>query len=163
MYELIDNTVNTIVSLFQVPRCSCRAIHFHASASCGQFICQWAREWQLAYQFELSSFNTSLKQSENEVEQWFEKRTGMMYILNHQYHSDAFNWKFNILITFQNISLISTVGYKRYSTVYLFTKVLWLYFHDLEPPNEEEGFRKIDKVDVRLICDTPYKVSEVCS
>lgn len=27
-----------------------------------------------------------------------------------------------------------------------------------EPPSEEEGFNKIDKVDVQLVCDTPYKV-----
>ena len=28
-----------------------------------------------------------------------------------------------------------------------------------EPLSEEEGFSKIDKVDVQLVCDTPYKVS----
>ena len=32
-----------------------------------------------------------------------------------------------------------------------------------EPPNEEEGFKKIDKVEIQLICNTPFKVSLLTS
>ena len=35
----------------------------------------------------------------------------------------------------------------------------WFFFYS-EPVSEEEGFSKIDKVDVQLVCDTPYKVSQ---
>ncbi|XP_078354247.1 uncharacterized protein LOC144638827 isoform X2 [Oculina patagonica] len=59
----------------KVPQCGFRVINFQASASSGQFICQWAREWELARKFELSEFSTSLKQFGKDVVQWFEKRT----------------------------------------------------------------------------------------
>lgn len=68
-------SLNAIVSM-QVPQCGFRVINFQASASSGQFICQWAREWELARKFELSEFSTSLKQFGKDVVQWFEKRTG---------------------------------------------------------------------------------------
>nr|XP_058944518.1 uncharacterized protein LOC131772588 isoform X4 [Pocillopora verrucosa] len=81
----------------KVGLCNFRVIYFHIAPSSGLFICYWAREWELACQFELSL----IKLSDMEVEQWFQNNT--------------------------------------------------------EPPSEEEGFNKIDKVDVQLVCDTPYK------
>ena len=34
---------------------------------------------------------------------------------------------------------------------------------EFEAPNENEGFSKIDKFEVQLICDTPLKVSSTLS
>lgn len=68
--------LNDIVSI-QVP-----------SDPSAQLICQWAREWDLAHQFELSALN-ALKLSGKEVEQWFERRTGKnMYTLECIYKSE---------------------------------------------------------------------------
>lgn len=79
--------LNDIVSI-QVPRCGFRVIHFQASDPSAQLICQWAREWDLAHQFELSALN-ALKLSGKEVEQWFERRTGKnMYTLECIYKSE---------------------------------------------------------------------------
>lgn len=83
--------------LIQVPQCVFRVIDFQASASSGQFVCQWAREWELACHFELSAFNTSFKLSGKEVEQWFEKRTGKSIIND--------KLKYKVSITSQNISV----------------------------------------------------------
>lgn len=33
-------------------------------------------------------------------------------------------------------------------------------FNFSELPDKEEGFSKIDQVEIQLICDTPYKVTE---
>ena len=33
-------------------------------------------------------------------------------------------------------------------------------FNFSEVPDKEEGFSKIDQVEIQLICDTPYKVTE---
>lgn len=33
-------------------------------------------------------------------------------------------------------------------------------FHFSELPDKEEGFSEIDHVEIQLICDTPYKVTE---
>ena len=35
----------------------------------------------------------------------------------------------------------------------------FFFFLMSEPPNEEEDFKKIDKVEIQLICNTPFKVS----
>jgi len=71
--------LKSIVSI-QVPQCRFRVLHFEASDSSAQLICQWAREWELAHQFEHSALNT-LKLSGNDVEQWFETRRGKnMYV-----------------------------------------------------------------------------------
>lgn len=51
-------------------------VHFHVPASYGQFLCQWAREWELARQFECLSLNAPLKETAKDVEHLFEKQTG---------------------------------------------------------------------------------------
>ena len=35
-----------------------------------------------------------------------------------------------------------------------------LFCFNSGPPSEEEGFNKIDKVNVWLVCETPYKVRQ---
>ena len=49
--------------------------YFQASDSSAQLICQWAREWELAHQFECLGLKT-FKLFGKDVEQWFETRTG---------------------------------------------------------------------------------------
>ena len=59
--------------LFQVPHCAFRVVNFHVSLSDGLFLCQWAREWHLAHQFECLPLNIALKETVKEAEHWFEK------------------------------------------------------------------------------------------
>lgn len=57
----------------KIPHCTYRAVNFRVSAADGSFICQWAREWELAHQFECMSLNAPFKDTAMDVEQWFEK------------------------------------------------------------------------------------------
>lgn len=87
----------------KVPYCSYRVVHFHVNSCDGLLICEWAREWQLAHQFECLSDDATFKiETVKNSEHWFEKRS-------------------------------------------------------VELPVKEEGFSKIDQVEIQLICDTPYK------
>lgn len=65
-------SLDNYVFNFQVRLCNFRVIYFHIAPSSGLFICYWAREWELACQFELSL----IKLSDMEVEQWFQNNTG---------------------------------------------------------------------------------------
>jgi len=51
-------------------------VDFHVSSSYGLFLCQWAREWDLAHQLECLSSGAPLKETSKDVEHWFEKMIG---------------------------------------------------------------------------------------
>ena len=68
------NLIHLLLNIvLQIPHCTYRAVNFRVSAADGSFICQWAREWELAHQFECMSLNAPFKDTSMDVEQWFEK------------------------------------------------------------------------------------------
>lgn len=58
----------------KVPYCTYRAINFHTPTTDGLLICQWAREWEMAYQFECICRNVPFQDTAKDVEHWCEKR-----------------------------------------------------------------------------------------
>ena len=50
-----------------------RAINFHTPTTDGLLICQWAREWEMAYQFECICRNVPFQDTAKDVEHWCEK------------------------------------------------------------------------------------------
>ena len=52
-------------------------VHFHVNSCDGLLICEWAREWQLAHQFECLSDDATYKiiETVKNSEHWFEKRS----------------------------------------------------------------------------------------
>ena len=52
-------------------------VHFHVDSCHGLLICEWAREWQLAHQFECLSDDATCKiiETVKNSEHWFEKRS----------------------------------------------------------------------------------------
>lgn len=74
--------VNCFSLILQVPYCSYRVVHFHVNSCDGLLICEWAREWQLADQFECPLDDATFKiETVNNIEHWFEKRSaGKMWL-----------------------------------------------------------------------------------